>query len=58
MQGEENLKIVEFFGKCSTCKNENVKSGNPDFPENEKCHECLNTPVREYSHTPLYYEKK
>ena len=57
MQGEENLKIVDFT-KCNTCKNKNVKGENPDFPENEKCHECLNEPARQYSTTPLNYEKK
>lgn len=40
------------FSKCNTCEFK-------DLADNEyPCSECLETPAREYSHTPVFYKKK
>lgn len=47
-----NLKFKEVYYKCAECKYE-------EKPEYESpCDECLETPVREDSHTPICFKKK
>lgn len=45
-------KIVEFDKYCKNCKYFNKAE------EEEPCCECLNNPVNEDSHKPLYFEEK
>ena len=51
MDQTTGYKYVDF-SKCNTC----VFKG---LAENEyPCSECLETPAREYSHTPEFYKEK
>lgn len=45
-------KEVYFSQYCEKCKHH-------DLPEAEDpCHSCLNNPVNQYSHKPVYFEEK
>lgn len=51
MDQTTGYKYVDF-SKCITCVFK-------DLEENEyPCSECLETPAREYSHTPEFYKEK
>lgn len=47
-------KLVDYAGKCSTCKFEDVS------PDDDPCDECLSNPAREgdESHTPINWKPK
>ena len=49
---DHNLKEV-FFTKCKECKHWNDGDESKD-----PCWECLDTPSREDSHTPIHFEPK
>lgn len=44
-------KLVEYE-KCKTCKHWLVNE------QEEPCDECLSTPARDVSHTPIHYEEE
>lgn len=45
-------KLVNYDQYCKSCEHFNKESyENP-------CHECLSTPVREYSRKPLCYKER
>lgn len=46
---DENMKEV-YFTYCNVCKHKDVKQ------EEDPCHECLNIPMRQFSHKPEYFE--
>lgn len=47
--GGKNREIDFTF--CLKCKHWTVSESD------EPCHECLSTPVREYSHIPMHFEE-
>ena len=48
---DEFVKIVDFQW-CNKCRHfDNDESEDP-------CDECLNTPVLDHSHRPLYFDEK
>lgn len=47
---DENMKEV-YFTYCNTCKHKDADQAD------DICHECLNTPARQYSHKPINWEK-
>lgn len=44
-------KLVDFE-KCKTCKHKEVNE------QDQPCDECLSTPARDVSHTPIKYEEE
>ena len=49
---EYRFKEVYFDNFCALCKHKDNKESEPP------CDDCLNEPVNENSHRPLYFEKK
>lgn len=49
---EDTYKEVYFDQYCKTCKHE--KKAETDEP----CDDCLNYPMKPYSHKPMYWEDK
>ena len=44
-------KLVEYE-KCKTCKHKGTNE------QDEPCDECISTPARDASHTPIHYEEE
>lgn len=44
-------KLVDFE-KCKTCKNKSTNE------QDEPCEDCISTPARDVSHTPIHYEEE
>ena len=49
---EYRFKEVYFDIYCERCAHSDTKESE------DPCDECLATPIREYSHKPVMYEKK
>lgn len=49
---DDGLKFVHFDEYCSTCEHEKVKESE------DPCDECLNEPVNQHSHKPMWYKAK
>ena len=51
MDEHSSSKFVKFSGNCQKCKHYKVEKGEP-------CESCLETPAREGTEKPLYFEEK
>lgn len=46
------FKKLVNFEKCKTCKYKGTNE------QDEPCEECISTPARDVSHTPIHYEEE
>lgn len=52
MSLDDGMKFVDFGYYCKSCKHEKLEE------YEEPCYDCLEEPVNQYSHKPVYYEEK
>mgnify|MGYP004623218659 FL=1 len=49
---DTKVKFINFEHYCRLCEHESIDS------TKEPCNECLGTPVRSDSHTPINFKRK
>lgn len=52
MESNDGMKEVYFEKYCPKCKHTDCKESE------DPCFDCLDEPVNQYSHKPVYYEER
>ena len=52
METNDGMKEVYFDKYCPTCKHQDLRE------TEDPCFDCLDEPVNQYSHKPVYFEER